>query len=106
MSHKQRILDLLRDGKPHTHHELYALGCVAHSRISDLRSDGYTIECWRDRDDSVYQLVGTLAGIGPSSPEPAAALGPVPASAPDMAAAAEDGALEINEGQLTLGVAA
>jgi len=37
VTHKQRVLDLLKDGRPHSHHELYGLGCVAHSRISDLR---------------------------------------------------------------------
>lgn len=103
MSGKQRILDLLRDGKPHTHHELYALGCVAHSRISDLRSDGYTIECWRDGDDSVYRLA--LDGNRSSSPEPAAASGLFPSSAAPVGGVLE-AALEINEGQLTLGVAA
>lgn len=106
MSGKQRILALLRDGRPHTHHELYALGCIAHSRVAELRKDGYTIECWRDGDDSVYQLVGTLDGNRSSSPEPAAASGLFPSSAPDMAAAAEDGALELHPDQLSLGVAA
>lgn len=70
MTHKQRILELLRDGRPHTHHELYALGCVAHSRISDLRNDGYTIECWRDGDDSVYQLGSALDEASSFSPDP------------------------------------
>lgn len=57
MTHKQAVLRLLSDHKPHTHHELYALGCVAHSRVSDLRADGYRIEQWRDGDHYLYQLV-------------------------------------------------
>lgn len=57
MTHKQAVLRLLSDHKPHTHHELYALGCVAHSRVSDLRADGHRIEQWRDGDHYLYQLV-------------------------------------------------
>lgn len=60
MTHKQRVLELLRDGRPHTHHELYALGCVAHSRISDLRRDGHRIEQWRDGDNYVYRLLSAV----------------------------------------------
>lgn len=55
-THKQRVLELLSDGKPHTHHELYRLGVIAHSRVADLRRDGHHIDCWRDGDDSLYQL--------------------------------------------------
>jgi hypothetical protein len=62
MTHKQRVLELLRDGKAHTHHELYALNVIAHSRIADLRRDGHTIECWRDGDDSMYRLVRDVGG--------------------------------------------
>ena len=65
MTHNARVLALLSDGKPHTHHELYALGVVAHSRVSDLRKrlrlQGRDIAHWRARDGgetvSVYQLV-------------------------------------------------
>ena len=59
-THKQRVLALLSDGQPHTHHELYALHVVAHSRISDLRNDGHLIAQWREGDDYIYQLVGCV----------------------------------------------
>ena len=60
MTQKQAVLNLLSDRKPHTHHELYALGCVAHSRVSDLRADGHVINQWRLGDKYLYQLVGSL----------------------------------------------
>jgi hypothetical protein len=41
---KQRILAVLGDGRWHTAAELYRTGCVLHSRISDLRREGYRIE--------------------------------------------------------------
>ncbi len=58
MTHNNRVLNLLKDGKPHSHHELYALHVIAHSRVSDLRKQGYAISQWRDGDDYLYQLVG------------------------------------------------
>lgn len=45
-----RLLEVLRDGKPHSHHELYRLGMVVHSRVSDLRKSGHLIQVWRERD--------------------------------------------------------
>lgn len=60
MTHKQAVLKLLSDRKPHSHHELYGLGCVAHSRISDLRRDGWTIRQWREDGLYLYQLNGLL----------------------------------------------
>lgn len=60
MTHKQAVLQLLSDRKPHSHHELYGLGCVAHSRISDLRRDGYRIDQWREDGVYLYQLRGRL----------------------------------------------
>jgi hypothetical protein len=75
MTHKEKVLALLSDGKPHTHHELYALGCVAHSRVSDLRRDGHNIVCSseisRSGRVSVYQLLSSLddaTGIRASLP--------------------------------------
>jgi hypothetical protein len=47
MSHCDRILDALRDGKWHTSADLYdAVGgyMVLHSRISDLRKKGHNVE--------------------------------------------------------------
>ena len=57
MTHCERVLDLLSDGKPHSAMELYRLGCIAHSRVSDLRKRGHVIECWRAGDDYLYQLL-------------------------------------------------
>jgi hypothetical protein len=55
---KGRILEILGDGQPHSHHEFYGF-CVLHSRISELRRRyGYDIRCWRDGDDYLYQLGG------------------------------------------------
>jgi hypothetical protein len=31
------VRERLADGEPHTHHELYELSCVVHSRVADLR---------------------------------------------------------------------
>lgn len=54
-THCDRVLDRLQQG-PATHLELYALGCVAHSRISDLRKKGYAIRQWREGDLYHYEL--------------------------------------------------
>ena len=61
-THKQRVLDLLSDGRPHSHMEGYRLGVMLHSRVADLRRDGYRIECWRDGDDYLYRLLDGAAG--------------------------------------------
>jgi hypothetical protein len=53
------VYQLLSDGKPHSHHEGYALGVVLHSRISDLRRRGIPIRHWRENGTSFYQLAGT-----------------------------------------------
>jgi hypothetical protein len=66
MTHKQRVLRLLSDHKPHTHHELYQLGCVAHSRISDLRKDGHRILQWRENDLYLYRLESNVLESGPA----------------------------------------
>jgi hypothetical protein len=57
MTHNQRVLALLSDGLPHSHHELYRLYVMAHSRVSDLRKQGHDIRCWREGDSYLYQLV-------------------------------------------------
>lgn len=59
MSGCDRVLRLLSDRQPHTHHELYDLNVIAHSRVSDLRKRGHVIEQWREGDDYLYQLVGS-----------------------------------------------
>lgn len=56
MTHKEKVLTLLADGEPHSHHELYALHVIAHSRVADLRRDGHHIDQWRDGDTYMYRL--------------------------------------------------
>lgn len=51
-----RVLELLSDGRKHTHLEIYRLGVIAHSRVADLRAKGYQITCERAGDDYLYQL--------------------------------------------------
>lgn len=81
-THKARVLRLLQDGRPHGHMEGYRLGVMLHSRVADLRRDGYEIRCWREGDDYLYQLVGLLeATAGVQSSGCAAATGVDPASA-------------------------
>lgn len=57
MTHKQRVLELLSDGRPHSYQELYGLHVIAHSRVADLRADGHDIVCWRDGDLYLYRLL-------------------------------------------------
>lgn len=57
MTHNERVLQLLADRKPHTHHEIYGLHVVGHSRVSDLRKQGHEIAQWRVGDDYLYQLI-------------------------------------------------
>ncbi len=68
-THCERVLTLLSDGQPHTHHELYDLRVIAHSRVSDLRKRGHRIACWDDTEGGeivyIYQLI-------PSEREPQA----------------------------------
>lgn len=81
-----RVLERLKQG-PATAHELYQLGVIAHSRISDLRRKGYVIECDRDADRGsgaagyVYTLKGDAGSAEASSPT--AEFPPVLAVAPD-----------------------
>ena len=56
MTHAEKVLALLRDGKPHSHMEGYRLGVMLHSRVADLRKKGHQIRCWRDGDQYLYQL--------------------------------------------------
>jgi hypothetical protein len=52
------VLELLSDGKAHSHHEIYALNVIAHSRISELRNRrGYGIEQWREEDARTGETV-------------------------------------------------
>lgn len=60
MTHAEKVLQLLSDGEPHGHMEGYRLGVMLHSRVADLRKQGHTIKCWRDGDNYLYQLFGTV----------------------------------------------
>lgn len=57
MTHCERVLQLLSDHKPHTHHELYALRVIGHSRIADLRRQGHVIAVWREGENYLYRLL-------------------------------------------------
>ena len=64
MTHKQRVLQLLSDNEPHSHLEGYQLGVMLHSRVADLRRDGYTIKCWAEDGLYLYQLFGGVRENG------------------------------------------
>lgn len=57
MTHDEKVLRLLSDGLPHSHHELYGLHVIAHSRVASLRKKGHNIAAWRERDVYLYQLL-------------------------------------------------
>jgi hypothetical protein len=69
VTHVERVYELLSDGKPHSHHEGYALGVILHSRISDLRRRGIQIRHWRENGTSYYQLGSELTEREPFSRE-------------------------------------
>lgn len=52
----ERILELLGDGRNHSHTELYRLHCIAHSRIAELRGRGHRISCERVGETYWYRL--------------------------------------------------
>ncbi len=106
MTHKQRVLALLRDGQAHSHHELYSLNVIAHSRIADLRADGYRIEQWREGDLYLYRLIGSPLDErgGLSAPKGDGGLS-IPASSPRSPSGPDDpgvNGVAQNHGQLTL----
>lgn len=62
-THCDRVLAVLSDGQPHTHHELYARTfTIVHSRVSDLRRRGHEIDTWREGDDYLYRLRSSAGG--------------------------------------------
>ena len=68
MTHAEKVMALLSDGKPHSHLEGYRLGVMLHSRVADLRKKGHRIDCWREGPNYLYRLrEGSEAG---GSPEP------------------------------------
>jgi hypothetical protein len=60
VTHCDQLLQVLSDGRPHDHRQLYALGMIVHSRISDLRRRGVEIRHWRENGTSYYQLESEL----------------------------------------------
>lgn len=62
-THNDRVLARLQKG-PATASELYNLGCIAHSRISDLRKRGHEIECVRVKGEGASAYVYTLIPTG------------------------------------------
>lgn len=68
MTHAEKVLALLSDGEPHGHMEGYRLGVMLHSRVADLRKRGHNIVCWRDGDNYLYQLLGTVPATGSIGP--------------------------------------
>lgn len=86
MTHNDRVLALLSDGEPHSHHELYALHVIGHSRVSDLRKRGHVIAQWRDGDEYMYRLL--------SSPEPVEPAGPTVSSYGQLSFLSSRGAYE------------
>lgn len=75
MTDCDRLLQVLSDGQPHSHRELYRLGMIVHSRISDLRRKGHNISQWRDGDLYWYEL-----GAVPEADSSLAAAGGPPGS--------------------------
>lgn len=55
-SGSQRVLELLSDGRVHSHHEIYGLRVVGHSRIAELRRRGHRISCERSGDTYWFRL--------------------------------------------------
>lgn len=70
MTHNDRVLNLLSDGEWHSHHELYALHVIAHSRVSELRRRGYVIEIERDGDLYLYRLASGPTELTTATPVP------------------------------------
>lgn len=66
MTHNNLVLQLLSDGQAHSHHELYDLRVMGHSRVAALRKQGHTIECWRDGGLYWYRLLLDEGGAPPA----------------------------------------
>lgn len=92
-THCDRVLDLLADGRWHSHMEGYQLGVILHSRVADLRRRGHRIDCRRDGDLYLYRLVAVRgegacvpgAAGAPEAPRPPARSGPDAAPSPGPA---------------------
>lgn len=100
MSQNARILEVLGDGKHHSMREIHARAGFMrlNSRVSELRCQGYEIECWREGRDYIYRLNGRTLdsasaakadgeSVSPRSPSPSGlALAESSVSAPNPAA--------------------
>jgi len=85
MTDKDFLVAFLSDGQPHTLNEILRRsfdvrghGLTVHSRVSDLRKDGFAIAWWQQPGEkrgnsSVYQLVGSPTSLGEAAPDAAAA---------------------------------
>ena len=76
MSQRERLLDLLKDGEPHSTieilNEVYGVEHYGVARISariiELRREGYLIDGWKDKEKKTvywYRLVGSRASAAP-----------------------------------------
>ena len=54
----QRVLSFLADKKPHTTRDIItgAFVCAVNSCISELRANGFDIDCYRKKSVWIYQL--------------------------------------------------
>lgn len=89
MTGNERVLQALSDGRWHTHLELYGLGVVLHSRISELRSPkggGHNILMRRESGYDMERRVRTTTYWYRLMP-PAALEGDAPAAASPSSAA-------------------
>jgi len=78
---KQQALEILGDGKPHSHRELYSRLRGNPNVISKLRKDGHNIVTVRHQGEWWYQLGERYTG----RPAPAPLVdGTVPEVAPDQ----------------------
>src|SRR5688572_12152151 len=83
MSQIALILEVLKDGAPHSVPEIHQRAGTSrlNSRISDLRKKGYAIQCWRVPGKTgaaayMYQLIDEPGG--PEVPLPVRLTGEVP----------------------------
>lgn len=78
VSHDELVLDLLSDGKPHEHMELYGLGVMARSRVASLRRKGYDIPCVKTGGEYIYRLVSSpdLCSVETGAQSPAESFPP------------------------------
>jgi hypothetical protein len=76
VTHCDQLLQVLSDGRPHDHRQLYALGMIVHSRISDLRRRGIPINHWRENGTSFYQLGSELTERGNANRAPGSSRNP------------------------------